>query len=149
MLSFIRVSRKRSDDDVMQLQFEVCDGASTVINSAYAGLDWFANLAVALESFGRQVYGGLYDMEAGTPGPAFADGAFVARFHWFKPTDLLISTRQQSEFFEFKGNQVAREATLFLRTEPALLDRFIAELRAAHDGRQPEATLGCIPVHAA
>jgi hypothetical protein len=149
MLSFIRISNEWSDNDVLQLRFEVCDGESTFINSAYASLDWFRNVAGALEGFGKQVYGGLYDMEAGTPGPEFADGAFVGRFHWFKPTELFISTRQQSDFFTFKDNRVAREATLFLRTEPALLDRFIVELRAAHDQRQPQATLGCVPLHGA
>ena len=68
-------------------------------NSAYVSPDWFAETADALERFGRQVHGGLYDLDAGTPGPEFADGATVARFHWYRPTQLFISTQQESDFF--------------------------------------------------
>jgi len=141
---FIRISTTWSDDDALQLQFEVFDGASTSVNSAYAPLDWFSAAANALERFGQQIHGGLHDLEAGTPGPEFAGGAFVARFHWYKPTALFISTRQQSDFFEFKGNQVAREATMFLRTEPGLLDHFVANLRAAGTRQRSDAMLECV-----
>ncbi len=92
MNSFIRFATIWSDDDVLQLQCEVCGGASTAVNCACAGLDWFAESASSLKNFGEQVYGGLFDLEAGTPGPEFAGGAFVARFHWYMPTKLFIST---------------------------------------------------------
>src|SRR5215212_6988839 len=107
MTSYLRVSTKWSDDDVLQLQIGVSDGDSTFVNSAYVALDWFAEVADALERFSRQVYGGLYDLTAGTRGPEFADGALVARFHWYKPTRLLISTWQEADYFSFKGTEVA------------------------------------------
>jgi hypothetical protein len=144
MPSSIRISHKWSDEDVAQLEFVVSDGQSTSVTSAYVGLDWAQEVANELKAFARQVHGGIYDLEAGTPGPEFADGAFLARLHWFTPARLLIATRQQSDFFEFKGNQVATEATLFLRTEPALLDRFIDELRALHNHQREDATLECV-----
>ncbi|MGH9718971.1 MAG: hypothetical protein ACRD8O_02070 [Bryobacteraceae bacterium] len=146
MATFIRISPDWSDEDVLQLRIEVSDGASTFVSSAYVSPDWFGETADALERFGKQVYGGLYDMEAGTPGPEFAGGSFLARFHWYKPTGLFISARHESDFFDFKGHQVANEAKLFLRTEPALLDRFIAELRAVGPSRGSVVTLTCIPL---
>jgi hypothetical protein len=142
----IRIATRRSDEDVLQLRCEVSDGASTFVNSAYASLEWYSDAAVALENFGGQIYGGIYDLEAGTPGPEFAEGAFQARFHWYTPSRLYISTRQESDYFDFKGTQVVSAAKLFLRTEPALLDRFITELREAGAGQRQEATLECVPL---
>jgi len=76
-------------------------------------------------------------LEAGE-GLEYASGSFRARFHYYKPNQLLISTIQQRDFFRFKGSQVAPTATMFLRTEPSLLDQFIAALPAldASDGGQ-------------
>jgi len=39
---------------------------------------------------------------------------------------------------------VASEATLYLRTEPALLDNFIADLRSLHAEQREEAYLEAI-----
>ena len=147
MQSFVRISRGWEDDDVFELAIEVCDGSSTVLTSAYEWLGWFATVADGLERFGKQIHGGLFDLEAGNFGSEYANGALTARFHWFRPDRLLIATRQQSDFFEFKGNQVASEAQLFLRTEPALLDRFVDDLRAVHRKQRPDATLACIPLY--
>ena len=71
---------------------------------------------------------------------------FRARFHYYKPNQLLISTIQQGDFFSFKGSSTAPMATMFLRTEPALLDRFVAALPEldASDGAQ--VVLECVPL---
>lgn len=133
MLPHIAITRGWSDNDVAQLSFEVCDGVSAFTNAAYVGLDWGATAAAGLQIFSRQVHGGLFNLEAGEGGPEYAGGAFRARFHYFKPNELLISTTQQAEFFTFKRSEVAPAATMFLRTEPALLDRFVASLpRSTH-----------------
>lgn len=142
----IRIATRWSDEDVLQLRCEVSDGASTFVNSAYASLDWYVESAAALQNLGGQIYGGIYDLVAGTPGPEFAGGAFLARFHWHTPSRLYISTRQESDHFEFKDAHVVSTAKLFLRTEPALLDRFISELRATGAGQREEATLECVPL---
>lgn len=149
MRSFVRIATIWSDNDVRELQFEVSDGVSIVANTAYVSIGWFAQTAEALERLGRQVHGGLYDLEAGTPGPEFAEGAFEARFQWHTPSELYVSTWQESGFFKFKGREVASTARLFLRTEAALLDRFVAELRAAHVREELEATLTCVPLRGA
>ena len=144
----ITITRTWSDADVAQLAFEVCDGISAFTNEAYVALDWGVVAAAALRTFAHQVHGGLFNLEAGDGGPEYASGAFRARFHYYKPTQLLISTRQQGEFFPFKGGEVAPTAKMFLRTEPALLDRFVASLPAldASEGRQ--AVLECISLTA-
>jgi hypothetical protein len=146
MLPRIAITRTWSDNDVAQLTFEVCDGLSVFTNEAYASLDWGAVAAAALQTFGRQIHGGLFNLAAGEGGPEYASGSFRARFHYHKPSQLLISTIQQGDFFSFKGSRVAPTATMFLRTEPSLLDQFIAALLAldASDGGQ--AVLQCVPL---
>jgi hypothetical protein len=130
MSSHLELTRTWSDDDLIQVTFVVCDGVSTFTNEAYVPLDWGTVTAKALHAFGRQVHGGLFDLQAGDEGPEYASGSIRARFHWYKPDQLLISTRQQGSYFPFKGSTTAPEARLFLRTEAALLDRFVASLPA-------------------
>ncbi|MBL8989449.1 MAG: hypothetical protein JNJ80_24475 [Gemmatimonadetes bacterium] len=97
--------------------------------------------------FGRQVHGGIYDLKAGERGPEYAEGAFEARFHYYKPTGLYISTFQQSGHLDFKERLVAAEATLYLRTEPGLLDAFVGSLASLRIGKGAAATLTCIPLY--
>ena len=141
MSSRLRITRRWSDEDILELTFEVCDGTSTFVNNAYDDLDWLATAASELKTFAPQVHGGLYDLKAGRFGPEVANGAFFARFHFPRPGRLHVSTHQQSDFFEFKGHEVASEARLYLKSEPALLDRFIDELAAMSRGEREDATL--------
>lgn len=120
----IAIKRTWCDEYMASLSFEVCDGESVFSTEAYAELDWGAKAAAALARFSHQVHGGLCDLEAGDGGPEYASGAFRARFHYYKPNQLLISTVQQGEYIRYKDGRVAAEAKMFLRTEPALLDRF-------------------------
>jgi len=138
----IRIAKKW-DDDIIQLTFEVCDGLSLFINTAYVATDWLATVSSALRVFGEQIHGGLYDLEAGEFGPEYASGGFFARFHFPKPGRLFVSTHQQSNYREFKGTKVASEARLFLTSEPVLLDRFIEELDALNRDEREDATLEC------
>ena len=146
MLPRITITRTWSDNDVAQLTFEVCDGVSVFTNEAYASLEWGATAATALRTFGRQIHGGLFDLEAGDEGPEYASGSFRARFHYYKPNELLISTIQQADFFRFKGSQVAPTAAMFLRTEPSLLDQFVAALPALDAPDGGRAVLQCVPL---
>jgi hypothetical protein len=68
MLPRITITRTWSDNDVAQLTFEVCDGVSVFTNEAYASLEWGATAAAALRTFGSQIHGGLFDLEAGEGG---------------------------------------------------------------------------------
>ncbi len=138
-----------SDDDVAELTFEVCDGGSQVVNSAYVGLGWPKEQGAGLATFSGQVHGGIYNLEAGDRGPEYARGAFEARFHYHKPTELYVSTFQQSEYFDFKRTHVATEATLYLRTEPGMLDEFVRSLKGLERSKGSTAILRCIPLHGA
>ena len=144
----IAISRRWSDEHVALLTVEVCDGTSVFSTDAYASLDWGATSAEALQTFSRQVYGGLFNLELGDDGPEYAGGFFRARLHYFTPAALLISTSQEGDFVPFKNTLVAAEARMFLRTEPALLDRFIAALPALDGHAGEAAVLQCISLDA-
>ena len=139
----IAIKRTWADEDVALLSFEVCDGRSIFVNEAYVALDWGSSTAKALNTFAHQVHGGLFDLEAGDEGSEYASGAFRARFHYWRPTALLIATWQQGEFFAFKGSEVASEAKMFLRTEPSLLDRFAEQLPSVDRDGSDEVCLKC------
>jgi hypothetical protein len=128
------------------LTFKVCDGVSVFTNEAYGSLEWGAAAAAALRVFGEQIHGGLFDLEAGNEGPEYASGWFRARFHYYKPNQLVISTIQQGDFFSFKGSRTAPTAGMFLRTEPSLLDQFIAALPAVDASDGGQAVLQCVPL---
>jgi len=49
-------------------------------NEAYALLDWEATAAAALRTFGEQIHGGQFDLEAGKEGLEYASGSFRALF---------------------------------------------------------------------
>jgi hypothetical protein len=142
----IAITRTWSDNDIAALAFEVCDGTSVFTNEAYVSLDWGTEMASSLHAFGHQIYGGLLDLLAGQEGVEYAGGYIRARFHWYKPGELLISTLQQGDHFPFKGGKSATEARLFLKTEPALLDRFVAALPSLDARVGGQATLECIPL---
>src|ERR1044072_6110552 len=115
MQARISVTRLWSDDDVVELAFEVCDGVSIHTNRVYVARDWGAVSATALRPFGTQIHGGLFDLEGGGGGSGYALGHFWARFHHCTPREILIETSQQGDFFRFKDRRVATEATTFLR----------------------------------
>lgn len=140
----ITITRTWSDGDVAALSFEVCDGTSVFVNEAYAPLDWGVVTASALREFGKHIHGGLFDMQAGEEGLEYAGGYIRARFHWYRPDQLLISTWQQGSHFPFKGSEAATGASLFLKSEPALLDRFVAALPSLDAQRGGEVTLECV-----
>lgn len=139
----IRISKIWSDVFALELTIEVSDGKSLFSNNAYVSIDWPKSVIGELRIFRKGIHGGIYDLNAGEFGLEYANGAFLARLHFRKPETLFVSTSQQSEFVEFKGNQIASEAKLFLKTEPALLDTFIEELAAMDRGERLDATLEC------
>jgi len=132
------------DDDMMELKIDVSDGISSFSNRVYVGYSAFADVVAQLDAFKDHIHGGLLDIRFGEFGPEYANGAFHARLHFAKPGGLYISSKQQSEFGEFSVTKVASEATLYLKTEPALLDNFIDELRRLNAKKSEEAHLEAI-----
>ena len=115
------------------------------LNPFSAGLRCVAAaVSVGLGVFKDHVHGGLLDIRFGEFGPEYASGAFHARLHFHKPGRLYITSKQQSKFGEFSVTKVASKATLYLKTEPALLDNFIGELRSLEAKKREEAHLEAI-----
>jgi hypothetical protein len=97
-----------------------------------------------VRTFKTHVHGGLLDVRFGEFGCEYAKGAFHARFHFPKPGRLYITSEQESEFHEFGRKTVASCATMYLSSEPALLDRFIEELKRIPTDAQGEAFLEAV-----
>ena len=144
MMKGIHVRKIWFDDDVVELRVTVNDGRSLFSTDVYVGHEQLAEDVSGLNVFKTHVYGGLFNLRWGEFGPEYAGGAIHARLHFPKPGRLFITCKMQSEFEEFTVNKVASEATLLLRTEPALLDRFIGELGALSSGMSEEAEMETI-----
>ena len=141
MNSGFRFKKVWFDNDMIELRIDSFDGDSLFSNKAYVGHQDLADVIAALDSFKNQVHGGIYDFELGSFGPEYAGGAFHARLHFQSPGKIFVTARGQSEFQEFGIKTVASEATLYLQTEPVLLDKFIAELKALSAGKRDDASL--------
>jgi hypothetical protein len=137
----IYLKRIWSDVGFFEVNIEVSDGTSMFSNRVYVGNDRFAEVIPYLEAFSKAIHGGILDIELGKFGPEYASGAFHARLHFAQPGKLYITCRLQSEFKKFSKDEVASEATLYLRSEPALLDNFIAELKSLNANIRDDANL--------
>jgi hypothetical protein len=140
----IHLTKVWFDDFVIELKVDVSDGISSFSNRVYVGYSELADVVARLDVFKSHIHGGLLDIRFGEFGPEYANGAFHARLHFPKPGRLFISSKQQSGFGEFSVTKVASEATLYLKTEPALLDNFIDELRGLNAKRRQDAHLEAI-----
>jgi hypothetical protein len=144
MKSGVHISRVWSDDDVVELRILVADGSSSFSNKVYVGHAALEKAVSSLDAFKDHVHGGLCDLLFGAFGAEYAGGAFHARFHFSVPGRLFVSCEQESEFVAFAKKEVASRATMYVKSEPALLDRFIAELRAVSVGTSEEAYLEAV-----
>ena len=129
------------DADILELKIESFDSNSLFSNRVYIGHREIDDLIAGLNTFRDQVHGGIYDIQFGEFGPEYANGAFHARLHFQMPGKLYVTVNAQSEFEQFGIKNIASEATLYLITEPILLDNFIAELKLLSAGRRDEAKL--------
>lgn len=123
------------------LKITSSDGVSTFVNEVYVGYHAHDELIEGLDRFKVQIYGGIYDIELGSFGPEYASGAFTARLHFQDRGIIYVSIHAQSEFVDFGTKNIANEAKLFVKTEPALLDNFIDQLKNLRKGNTDEASL--------
>ncbi len=146
MTPFIAIEKVWSDDDVVEFEITTADGCSSFCVKVYAGHENLKSTLADLDRFKNQLYGGICDMKLGEFGPEYANGAFQARLH-FNPDGrgcLLITVHAESDWRPFSKTDVASRATLYLKSEPGLLDRFIGELRKVSSGTQDKATFECL-----
>ncbi len=129
------------DDDDVELKIQVSDGQSIFVNEVYVGHQALADLVTDLDRFKTHVHGGIHDIAFGSFGPEYASGAFHARLHFQERGVVFVTVRSQSGFGDFGKKNVASEATLHLKTEPALLDNFVEEIKGMCDGKRDDAAL--------
>ena len=132
------------DDNLIELSIIVDDGKSKFSNKVYTVFSDIEQLVKDLKNFSKAIYGGVTDIQLGGFGPEYASGAFSGRFHFYKPGKLFISIRMQTNFFDFGMKNVASEATLYLISEPSLLDTFIRQLSVIHKSISNNAVLECV-----
>src|SRR5262245_87607 len=140
----IQIRRVWFDDDVIELQIDVSDGASSFSNRVYVGHGQLAETVAQLDAFREHLHGGLVDVRFGEFGPEYANGAVHGRFHFPKPGRLYITSRQEAEYCEFGRKTVASCATLYLQSELALLDRFVGELKSLSSRARDYASLEAV-----
>lgn len=129
-----------SDEDLVELEIRVSNGDSSFSNKAYVGHEELKKVAGELNAFRLQVHGGIYDLDLGWFGPEYANGAFLARFH-FHNGKVYISTQQESEFFDFSKTKVSNRANMHLITVAGALDEFVKSWQALSVGKVQEASL--------
>jgi hypothetical protein len=140
----IHMTKVWFDDDMIELKIAVSDGTSLFSNKVYVSYQAMDNMVSNLNAFREQIHGGLLDIRLGEFGPEYARGAFHARLHFPRPGKLYITCKMESEFEEFSIKKVASEATLYLKTEPVLLDNFISELKSLNAKKRDDAHLEAI-----
>ena len=121
------------DDDMVELSIIANDGNSKFENKVYVGYQQLKDTSQSLNTFKRQVCGGILNLEFGAFGPEYASGAFYAHLHFQERGKIYISVKMQSEFFDFGKKNIASEASLYLISEPALLDNFINKFKSLKD----------------
>jgi hypothetical protein len=140
----IHFSKVWADDDVVEFRVSVSDGTSCFCNQVYVGHADFDDAVSCLRVFKEHIHGGLFDLRFGEFGQEYANGAFHARLHFPVPGRLYVSCEQESGFVEFAKKEVASRATMYVKSEPGLLDRFIAELTSMAGGTSEEAYLEAV-----
>jgi hypothetical protein len=146
MKAGIHFKKPWSDDHSTEIEVTASDGHSVFRTVAYVGHSQLADIAADIDRFKNHIHGGIYDLRLGEFGPEYAAGAFHARLH-FHPRGhgrIFLTVRAESEWHDFTVNQVASSATLYLMTEPALFDNFVAEFARLNAGETDEASLSCI-----
>lgn len=134
-------TRLWADEDMLELRVEICDGRSLFVNEIYVGHQALADTVSRTEVFKGQVYGGLFNLRFGEFGPEYASGALDIRMQFRQRGKLLLRVLAQSEFWRLEYREVSNEARLNLLSEPALLDRFILQLRTLSESSAGQAEL--------
>ena len=142
----IKFKKIWEDEDMIEITISVCDGRSQFLCDAYWGRIDIAEKLKDLITFKDQIYGGLYDLRIGEFGPEYASGAFYARFEFHRSGNgkLAITTKSETDWEDFTHTKVASNATMYLRSEPALLDNWISGLKSLSKGNADNVILECI-----
>jgi hypothetical protein len=142
----IAVRKVWADEDMVELEVLISDGRSRFFTKVYVGHKAFESVIAELEILKNQIHGGIYDLRFGEFGSEYATGAFQARLHFYPSGrgQLCITASAESEWYPFAKTEVASRATLYLKSEPGMLDYFIRELKRVQSGSSEVATFQCL-----
>ena len=136
----LRISRVWYDDDMDELRVAI-EGPDTGFAAlAYVGRRDLTAAVRDLRLFARAIHGGLCEVRFGDFGSEYANGAVHIRLQWVDDR-IYLTCRLQAEFDQFAKNEVADEATIHVRTEPALYDAFLAEFGLLAERKRDEVAL--------
>lgn len=139
----LAITKIWEDDDMIEVTLSVCDGGSLFSTEIYVGHDALNKTVAELDEFKSHVHGGIYNIEWGSFGPEYANGAVRIRLHFYHMARICVSSLIESNYEEFGIKKVASRGELYFYSEPALLDNFISELKAIANQQSDEATLEC------
>ena len=133
------------DDHMFELEIMVFSETSKFTTKVYVGYPNIEKIFEELDVFKTHKHGGLYDMTFGEFGPEYGSGAFTIRFHFQQNGKLNLTIKLQTEYYSFGKKEIADEATMHLKTEPALLDNFVSAIKSISKDVGNEIELSCIP----
>jgi hypothetical protein len=137
----IRFSIIGSDEDLIELEINVCDGNSFFSNSVYISHEPIENLIFVLKKFKYPEYRDTYSFVFGAFGNGYAGGAIKVALKFEEIGFIFISTNLESEFETLCEEKVASQATFHLVSDEAMLVTFVAELVALESRARSDATL--------
>lgn len=141
----VHIARVWEDPHLLEVAVTVSDGRSHVQTHAYVHRATLTAAAHALTAFSATAQDGTLDVELGAP--AANDGNGWVRIRFLIHRGRLIVTSEQHAAPERLWHQsLAAQATLHLRSELALLDRFVEELLRFVEDHDEPATLHGIRV---
>lgn len=126
----MRFEKQWIDEDMVELKVEICDGASVFCNRIYVGHKHLRDTGQGVYAFKDHIYGGIFNLRFGEFGPEYASGALDARLQFQPRGKLWLRIAAQTELAHFGDKEFASEATLYLVSEIALLDKFVGDFRA-------------------
>jgi hypothetical protein len=132
------------DDDMFELEIVTFSESSSFRTKVYVGYPNIEKISEDLDIFKTHIHGGLYDMTFGEFGPEYGSGAFSIRFHFQQNGKLNLTIKIQTEYYSFGNKEIADEATMHLKTEPALFDNFISTIKSISKVVGNEIDLICI-----
>ncbi len=133
-----------ADNDMIELDIKTTSEYSLFSTKVYVGFSQIEKISEELKIFKNHIHGGLYNLEFGMFGPEYASGAFSIRFHFQDRGILHLTVNTQTEYYSFGKKEIADEATMHLKTEPALLDKFINSFKSISYSVGNELELICI-----
>jgi hypothetical protein len=130
MKSFIKFEKVWSDIFAIELQVTVSNGESTFVNKVYCDSEYIEQFRSKLIDFVNHLNTpNIQNLTFGSFGEGYAGGAISLKLDMQNSGKINISINMQSDFFGFGKEDVANEVSLYIKSEPALFQSFIEELK--------------------